>query len=257
MSESMNEKIAKLLRLAERAGTPAEAEAASKAAERLMMKWGIEEAVIRSKMSGDEATEKIVTKGIPFPAMFVKARTGVAHAIVRGMGGMKSYNSMGSVINDKWDPKGYTVKIMGWESDVDRAITLINSLVLQADHAQASWWKEYRRGEGKGLKSSEQFRARRQFLFSFGYAVEMRLKSMRAEEVAAAVKQEAKGTGTELVLLNREQAVNAEYDKIARGMRKGRGVKGSSAGASEGSAAGQRANLGSKGLGGSRGAIGS
>lgn len=256
MSESMNEKIAKLLRLAERAGTPAEAEAASKAAERLMMKWGIEEAVIRSKMDGGDS-DKIVTKGIPFPAMFVKARTGVAHAIIRGMGGMKSYNQMYAKIGDKWDKKGLTVMIMGWESDVDRAITLINSLVLQADSAQATWWKEYRKAEGKYMKASEQFRARRQFLFSFAHAVEMRLRAMRAEEVAEAVKHEAKGTGTELVLLNREQAVEAEYDKIAGGMRKGRGVKGSWAGSSEGRAAGQRANLGSKGVGGSRRSIGS
>lgn len=259
MSESMNDKIAKLLRLAERAATPGEAEAASKAAERLMLKWGIEEAVIRSKMAGQGDADKIVTKGIPFPRVFVKARTSIAHAIVRGMGGMKSYNSMGARMGDEikdWDPKGYTVKIMGWESDVDRAITLINSLVLQADHAQAQWWKEFRKGSGKGMKASEQFRARRQFLLSFAHAVEMRLVAMRAEEVQAAVAKETKGTGTELVLLNREQAVDAEYAKIASNMRRGRGVKGSYAGSSAGRAAGERASLGGKGLGGSRGAIG-
>lgn len=251
MSESMNDKIAKLLRLAERAGTPAEAEAASRAAERLMLKWGIEEAVIRSRMSGDAKPESIVTKGIKFPAAYVKARITVASCVVRGMGGMRSYMTR----YNPDDPKGMTFQIMGFESDVDRAITLISSLLLQADSAQAAWWKDYRKAEGKYMKSSEQFRARRQFLMSFGWAVEKRLKEMRAEEVQDAIKKESQGTGTSLVLLNREQAVDAEFSKMS--LRSGRAMKGSFAGSSEGRAAGAKANLGGKGLGGSRGAIGS
>lgn len=257
MSESLNQKIAKLLRLAERAGTPEEAESASRMAEKLMLKWGIEEATIRANM-GDAKPEEIVIKRIPFPHLFVKARTGVAHSIVRGMGNLKSWNYIGAVIDGKADAKGYTIAIMGFESDVDRAITLINSLVLQADHSLAQWWKEYRRGPGKGMKASEQFRAKRQFLMSFGHAVQMRLSEMRAEVVQEEMAKAQGSTSTEVALLDRGAAVEKEYqDKYASGMKAGRGVKGSWAGSAEGRAAGQRANLGQRGLGGPRGAIGS
>lgn len=243
MSDSLEQKIAKLLAKAERTDNAHEAEAFSRAAERLMLKWSIDEAVIRSRMGADQKPESIVTKNVgPFPKLFVKARTGVAACVVNGMGNMKVYlttHSDGQV----------TVRIMGFESDVDRAIILVNSIVLQADSAMRSWWKDY--PMRKAMKSSDALKARRQFLFSFGLAVQARLKEMRAEEVQVSAKKEP---GTELVLMDRGQQVDAEFNKLR--LRRGRGVKGSAYGAAEGHAAGQRANLGARGLGGSRGAIG-
>lgn len=234
--ESTNDKIAKLLAKAERTDNAHEAEAYSKMAERLMLKWGIEEAVIRSRMDDGAKPEKVVTKGIVFPKLFIKARMSVAVAVIKGMGSMKCYVS------------GTTLMIMGFESDVDRALTLIPSVLIQADNAQSSWWHTY--DIKHEMKESERFRARRQFLFSFAYTVQERLKAMRVEEVTAA------GPGTDIVLYDRSKLVDEQFNKMT--LRKGRNVKGSNHGAAEGRSAGQRASLDGKGLGGgARGSLGS
>lgn len=233
---SLEKKIANLLNLAENAGTPGEAEAASRAAERLMLKWGIEEAVIRSRMGKDAAPEKIITGQVVFPELFHKARMIVLGAVVMGMGGMKVYR------------QGLTYCIMGFESDVNRAVQLGTSILLQADNAQAYWWRHYE--QKRYMKSSDQFKARRQFLFSFATVVQQRLTEMRVEEVT---KQ---GTGTDVVLFDRSKLVNEEYDKLA--LKKARRLRGSYAGSAEGQEAGHRANLSSNpGIGGNRRQIGS
>jgi len=247
MSESMEAKIKKLLHLAERAATPGEAEAASKAAERLMLKWGIEEAVIRAKMTGkDERPEAIVVKyTAPFPKAYVKARMSLANQVVLGMGEMKA-----------WISGGNRLAIMGFESDVDRALMFIPSILIQADHAQAAWWKAY--PMRSAMTSAEGFRARRQFILSFGMIVRKRLTEMRQEEIIVA--DGAAGTpGTALVLRNRAQMVEDEFrNKFAMGMRKGRSMKGGTWDASAaGAAAGQNARLGGQSIGrGVRGELG-
>lgn len=240
MKESMNEKIAKLLRLAERAGTPAEAEAASRAAERLMTKWGIDEAMLRSNLGENSKPESIVTKGTaPFPKLFVKPRTHLACAVVHGMGNMKPY------LNPQWDGT-VIVKVVGWESDVDRALQFIPSIVLQADHAMAHWWKS--EPYHKVLTAAQAKNAKRQFLFGFAAVVKQRLEEMRQEEVD-------KQPGSALVLYDRGKLVDEEYNKLS--LKKGRGVRaGSVLGGAEGRAAGARANLGGPSIGGSRKALG-
>lgn len=236
MSESMNEKIRKLLRLAERAATPGEAEAATRAAERLMTKWGIEQAML-----GDtaEKQEAIVTKyTAPFPKAFIKPRGAIANGVVIGMGNMKAWlsgfdNSMG---------------VMGFESDVDRALAYIPSILLQADHALNHWWRSY--DYRTILSAAEAKRAKRNFLFAFGSEVRRRLEEMRREEVV--VSDETATKSTALVLADRGALVEQEFQAtMAAGMRQGRAVKGSRHGLSEGRAAGARARLGGDALGGS------
>jgi hypothetical protein len=241
MSESMNAKIQKLLRLAERAGTPAEAENASRAAERLMLKWGIEEAMLRSTMGGDEKPEAIVTKyTTPYAKAFIKPRHHIAASVVKGMGNMRVWIS------------GTSIVIMGFESDVDRALTLIPSLTIQADHAVAAWWRSYEMRSA--LSAAEAKRAKRNFLFAFGNEVKRRLTEMRDEEVAATTNS----TSTALVLRDRDALVQEEYQAIANRLRAGRSVKGSLHGSAAGREAGSRATLGGASLGsGARGALGS
>lgn len=241
MSDSMNEKIKKLLRLAERAGTPAEAETASRMAERLMLKWGIEEAML-----GDlaEKQEAIVTKHTQkFPKTFEKPRGSIANSVILGFGNMKAWWA--------WDN---TMVVMGFESDVDRALLFIPSILVQADHALANWWKDY--PLRSSLTAAEAKRAKRNFLFAFGSEVRRRLTEMRAEEVA--VSDETAIKSTALVLLDRGKLVDAEYDaKHAAGMRRPKSLKGSLHGGAAGREAGARANLGGGTLGtGIRGSLG-
>ncbi len=242
-NESMNQKIIKLLKLAERAGTPAEAEAASRAAERLMLKLGIEEAVLRSQMTNGEKPEAIVTKRVVrYHKHLINGRAGVGAGVIRGMGNLRSY------LQPDLDGGKFHM-VMGFESDVDRAAILINSILLQADRALATWWKSA--PEREVLSSSRARRAKRQFLFSFASVVERRLREMYREEVAESA---ARGTGAELVLVNRDAQVQAEFEKV--NLRKPAALKGTWAGQDAGRAAGARANLGAKGIGGTRGELG-
>lgn len=253
-SESMNQKIKKLLALAERAGTPAEAEAASKAAERLMIKWGIEEAMLRAEMKeGDKQEEIVVKYSAPYPKLLIKARGTVSNSVVLGMGNLKCWWSpQWSMDNKRMEQ---TLAIAGFESDVDRAHMLVTSILTQADHALAYWWKNY--PLRSSLTAAESLRAKREFLFGFGAAVRRRLVEMRDVGIVESDNIAAnKGTSTALVLRDRGKQVDDWYNEhYARGMRKSRGLKGSAHGRSAGDAAGRSANLGGKSLGGTRGAI--
>lgn len=242
MSESMNAKIKKLLNLAERAGTPGEAEAASRMAERLMLKWGIDEAVIRSMDDGAKPETIVVKYTSTFPTTLIKPRMGIAYSVVLGMGNMKAWIS------------GSTMAVMGFESDVDRALMFIPSIIIQGDHAMAHWWKSYE--YRTTLTAAESKRAKRAFLSSFGSEVKRRLVSMRAEEVE--VSEANTTVSTALVLRDRAKAVEDQFnERFADGMRKGRSLKGSAHGGAAGREAGARANLGGKAVGGSpRGVLG-
>lgn len=241
MDDSMNEKIKKLLRLAERAGTPAEAEVARGKAMRLMTKWGIDQAML-GNLGENSRQEQIVTRMTePFPALFRKARMHMVVAIANGMGNMKCWISGGS-----------QVAVMGWESDVDRLFAFYHSILLQADNDLVKWWKDYPlRGS---LKQSEAMRARRNFLFGFSNIIQKRLTEMRVEEVEAT----AKPNSTALVLRDRGSMVDDKFnEEMAGRLRAGRSLKGSLHGGEAGRAAGARARLGGSEVGGgARGILG-
>jgi hypothetical protein len=240
MSESMNQKIKKLLTLAERAGTKEEGEAARAAAMRLMTKWGIEEAMLGD--ISDKREEIVVKFTAPYPKLFIKARQAVTGCIIRGMGSMRIWVS------------GNTVAVMGYESDVDRALMFIPSILVQADHELARWWKSYEFRQQ--LSGGEALRARRNFLFAFGREVETRLTAMRKEEIKESDKVQSKSTA--LVLRDRDAEVGDAFDERMGGkLRKSRGLKGSAHGTAAGQAAGRRARLGGDSIGGGpRGVIG-
>lgn len=246
MAESMNQKIEKLLRLAERAGTPEEAETASRMAERLMTKWGIEEAVLRANMGENAKPESIVTKyGPELSHVLVKARISVMSAVVKGMGNMKVWRT---TTNSKGAGR---VVIMGYESDVDRALVLAESLLLQADHAVTYWAKND--PMLKMMTANQRLYSKRQFLFGFANEVQRRLTEMRTEETAAT--EDSKSTA--LVLRDRGKEVDDHFDAHGPTLRTGRSLKGGLTGGQAGREAGARARLGGDALGsGARGVIG-
>lgn len=244
MADSMNEKIQKLLRLAERAGTPEEAETASRMAERLMTKWGIEEAVLRAGMGENAKPEAIVTKYGPMLShILVKARISIMAGVVKGMGNMHTYQ----VNNGK---RGM-LAVVGYESDVDRALVLAQSLLLQADHAVHHWSRHDE--TYKMLTGSQRLYAKRQFLFGFASEVERRLTEMRTEETAAT--EDVKSTA--LVLRDRGKEVADWFDNNGPTLRAGRRLRGGLTGGAAGREAGSRATLGGSALGGgARGVLG-
>lgn len=260
---AIEQKIAKLLRLAE-SSNPHEAELAQAQAERLMVKWGIEQAVIQHLMANDgkKASIPVVEKHVNFSGTYAHAMQLLANAVASG------YGTVQALVGDGWDAKGSKIKrifIIGHEDEVDRCITLINSLVIQANVACIAWWKERERDRKRQpawgdddydpfgqrlpkLTPMEAFKARRQFILAFGNACWKRITEMRAS-VMAEVKKEH-GDSTELALRDRKAEVDEfmarRYPNVKQSNTR---LKGSREGSRAGSAAGHAADIGGTQIG--------
>jgi hypothetical protein len=230
-STEYHEKIAKLLAKAEGSDNPHEAEAFTKAAEKLMIKWGIDEAVVRAQMTGEQSAEEITTLRIEYTDTYSDAYVSFTSAIVEGLD-LRCYYQRGHQHDDQ-----RLVYVIGHESDVERAGMLLASLRLQAASAMKTWW----RGSGYSatLKGWRAFKARRQFVISFGIGVGERLAGLRVETIA-----ETGGKSTELVLVDRAARVDAWLEENVGKLETGRGMKVSLIGHLEGREAGQRADIG-------------
>jgi hypothetical protein len=230
------EQIAQMLAKAE-STTPAEAEMITKRAEKLMIRHGIDEAMLQASKTGKAAkTEDIVEKRTTFVSgSYGAAYIMLAQSVVTGLGSLRLIQSHYRA--------NYTAHIIGHESDVDAAIMLIDSLRVQADSAMASWWATTGKYELEWGGRQEQWKARRQFILSFGYAVQRRLIEARRTTIKE-MEAETGATGTELVLVSRKELVDAKVTQMYPKLSRGRGIDGSAAGRAAGAAAGARANLG-------------
>lgn len=232
MSEKKIDLIAQLLAKAE-STTPAEAEALTEHAERLMIKYGIEQAVINERRATQgSASEKIITIKIVFNGAYRLEWLSLGHSVVMGLGGLRALQST-------YRNKEATLHIFGFESDVQQAEVLINSLRVQSTVAVRAWWKA-NSASHTNLSSYDQEAARRSFVKGFGYGAGKRIKDGRLHIV-----QEA-GAGTELVLVSRDAKVQAHLDGITTSPNRSRGGKGSTEAAGQGYRAGQNANTGGK-----------
>jgi hypothetical protein len=224
--------IAGLLRKAESAG-PEEAEALTEAAAKFMLKYGIDEANLQAARLGQDRTaEKIVTRTIDYKGVYSSAYVSLSHVVVEALGQMKGFSRKGKGSDMTW-------VIVGYERDVDNAITLLTSLALQAVVAvdvhikNDRWWTSY--------TASEKYNVKRSFLMGFGVGA-----STRIREAKRVVVEEASvsSPGTELVLVNRAQAVELHVEKMFPNLKSGRSVKVVVGGYDSGHAAGKKANTG-------------
>lgn len=244
--ESMKDKIAKLLAKAERTTNEHEALAFREAAEKYMVKWGIEIAELESR--GETKPEEIISRVIDLNGIYAAAFSQFAYSLVKGIGNLQMLKSFR--YNEK-HKKVPTVYIIGYISDVDRWEMLYNSLYIQAMSEMNRWWKSS--SEREFLSGMEGYKARREFIMAFGRAVGTRLAEARREEK----KTGGISTGAELVLASKEKAVNDwMYSQYSIGRSRGRGIDSSYYGRDEGHAAGSRASLGGKGISGSGSEIG-
>ena len=232
------DKIAKLLAKAEGAaklGNEEEAAAYSTMAEKLMLKYGIEEA----KLAG-EATDDVVRKQMTFTGSYHKVQlTGVFVAL----------HKLGTCRFVKIDPRRgeSRLEIIGHAKDVDRALQLGASLLAQAMNGVASWWNlnKWRYGMADGCTSRDDLIARRSYITGFFNGVASRLRKLQEEAVVEA------GTGTEMVLVSRLAKVDAQVTKWYPRMTKGRATnRRTDYGAREsGYSEGQRADIGQNRVG--------
>lgn len=233
-------KIQALLTKAEDKGaTPEEAEAFYGKAQALMTKYAIDQELLRQagKVERDEiVTERVKVKSI-YKIQLVHLFDQVARA-----------NDC-TVFYTNYDNASATITVVGYKSDVDQVLLIATSLQLHA-------LRECKRASAvNGAKGSEGFYFRRSFIESFAFRIGSRLKEERATTVET-VKTE---TGSDLLpaLVDKRNAVKSYVDdnfSLGKG-RAGGNRRHSYSGAGAGRDAANRADIGHKRVGGSRGAL--
>lgn len=239
--QSLKDKIAGLLAKAERTDNEHERDAFNAKAEQLMIKYGIEQAELEA--AGEVKPEEIIEVRIPFTGIYNMVMPDFVHTVCRALGNLSVLQS------SSWDKKTRTAYIIGHKSDVEAAQVLIASLQLQAMSGMKRWWKSF--DDKVWMSNMEQYKARRQFIISFGYGAADRIKAERRTE------EEHVSTGAALVLASKQDRVNDWVQNTYNPKKSRGGVQGGMAGHSEGRAAGRQANVGTTGIGGGRKALNS
>lgn len=230
-------KIAKLLAKAESTDSPAEAETLTAAAERLMVQWGISDAMVQdANRKGKKRTEKIVEERITITGGYCRGEVSMYFAVAHGLGTVRAFKS-----NSHRSTMEVVFYAVGFESDVKRLWTLVESLRVQCTVARKAWWSTYTRKAA--MSANQRYLAQRQFIISFGHGVGDRLTATRQAET------EAVEPGTAVVLADRSGKVD-EHMAANYNLKQGRGISGSLAGSAEGRQAGRNANLGGTQVGG-------
>ena len=196
--KNIEEKIRLLIAKAESTEYEAERDAFLAAATRLMVKFGVEEAELRA--SGKAPGEKIVQESVEFTGNYSADLISTGTWIAASLGDLrtlKSKNHNGMV---------RFLYVIGHESDVRFARTLIQSLEAQARAALRRWQREQRKGSRWGsLTDQEKFVANRSFLLGYGSRAGVRVQEARR----SAQDDSQPSPGAALVLASRQDEVNA------------------------------------------------
>lgn len=212
MAQDYTEKVALLLAKAEGASTPEEAEAYTTKAEELMLKHGIEEAQVQAKRPGAKI-DPVVIETILVTGTYEAALATYGFAVASSFH-CKSYQSKHP------NGKAHYIWLVGHQSDVDQATTLVRSMLIQSEMAMRYWW-EHGGNVTSGHDRASKKLARRQFMFGFGNGVRERLREIHNRVV------DESGPGTALVLVSRAEKVDAWItDNMTFGKGKGRSLKG-------------------------------
>jgi hypothetical protein len=230
-STPIEDKIAALLTKAE-STTPEEAEALTEAAEKLMLRYGLERAAIDARREAGTRGEEIIEVRVTYPGSYGPQLVTFGHRIAMALGGIQVIQSPKTRYSDA------VMYLIGFEGDVRAAQSLIASLNLQAKVACDAWWKTYDRKEW--LDRHNRSKERWSFMLSFASGAAERIR--RNKRVAV----EEAGTGTDLVLASRKDQVEAWVGEHYSGLRAGRARNfgGSSSAYVAGVSAGRNARTG-------------
>lgn len=230
----IEEKIALLLKKAESTDSPQEAEALTEAAEKLMIKHGIERAML--DMEHDKKEEIVVIKHL-FTGIYGFEKMVGAVEVATSLG-LRGYY-IDSRKSYRKENRGVILCIVGFKSDAEDALQLVLSLDLQCAVALKAWGKTELPTWYSGM---EKYKARRSFIEYFGRGAAKRIKSNRKQVIEEAA------TGTDLVLVSRSEQVDNFYADL--GLRSSANRRDSSfTGMGAGFAAGQNANTGERAIG--------
>ncbi|MCP2337500.1 DUF2786 domain-containing protein [Actinomadura rupiterrae] len=246
-------KVKQLLALAEHPDTSdAEREAAFARVGLLMLKYEIADADLDTGTG--EVSERIVLyeHAVSGRGGHGKERAWALGDVAEGMGCEVAFrgNDVGNRI--RW------VLIVGPEPTIDNLKILLPSVLLQMENAAGRSARERVRALPSWLspaeKTAESARARRSFMRGFGVGIKDRLQAARAEYADELSGDAATGDtlakSRELVLVNREQLVHAEFQRRFPKLGKARGRRRLDEHAyRRGRAAGRSADLGDSQLG--------
>ncbi|MDO5533204.1 MAG: DUF2786 domain-containing protein [Propionibacteriaceae bacterium] len=218
------EKIKALL--AKAASTPHDAERDSftEAAERLMVKWGVDDAMLAAA-TGNNKADQIEQRRYHVP--------GTSGALLAELVGAIVAPAVAPVRTLFTPGRPYWWAI-GYPDDLARIELYAPKIMDQARYA----WRTHlhdMRGIGWGYSDGERRRARIAFLTGFANAVHIRLAAMFTAETEAT-------SGAELVLRDRSDEVNAHVDALGYGKSRGR-ILGDAYAFRQGDKAGSEADL--------------
>lgn len=213
--EKLLDRIRKLLSLAEdQAGTP-EGQRATELAEELMVRHGIEQALLAQK----GATSDICARHIFVPAPYAREK-----ALL--LGAVAHYNQARSIVHTprSWS-RGCTVSVYGYPSDLERVEVLHTSLCLQAVRCMAARSKPL----GEDLATW-----RTSWLIGFRHGVISRLYELHS-------RVQSETSGAELAVRDRSAAVEQHVAELYPDSQSMRQSRSSGSGGEDGFEAGRRA----------------
>jgi hypothetical protein len=235
-AEVPDSKLAMIRKLLDKAASPActpeEAETYEKHAETLLARYGWERAMLPES---ERKAEQITTLAILVTGPYALDRR---HLLTEIGWAFHCHNSFRRVEG------GYRVTLFGFESDLERTEILFTSLQLQAmsamRKAEMPWYEDSR------------VRFNKSWMLAFTGRVRERLDEMNAQ-----IGQEYRGTGAELVVVDRSKQVAAafkeKHPKLKWHLPTGR----TDSGEESGRKAADAANLSQTSLGGHKRALSS
>jgi hypothetical protein len=235
------DRVRKLLAKAENEGcSPAEAEALTAKAADLMAKYGIERAMLGAlHPETDKPTSKVFRPDNPWADVKRHLLSGLASAMrcqcVQTRSGRAGADTT-------------TLRVFGYQSDIDRAELLWTSLLVQMHRALTQQPVPGYGGDARAW--------RRSWMLGFSSAVVARVRA--AEEAAAKSSsdsgEEAGGMSSALVLADRSLVIRSLVHSEFPRLRKAR-VTYSGSGYGDGYREGQKADIGTARLGGRQQAL--
>lgn len=230
------DRVRALLAQAEHPNTSqAEAEAFTAKATELMAKYGIDQALVAAR---GEVRESVTTVKITLDAPYAREKASLLGAVAR--------NGRCRIVQHSYGRSVTHATLFGFPSDLERVQVLYTSLLLQAT-------RDVVRVEVPYYEQPAAFR--RTWLVGFATAVNTRLSAAerRAAQEAEQARPAATGDGgtrsVALVLADRSQQVESAIADAYPKLRKATKRQLSGSGLREGYVAGNRADIGTTGVG--------
>lgn len=209
--------------------TPEEAEALTAAAEKIILRYGIDEAMLAAS-DPSRQEEMVKDRTLMFEGRYADARLRSVYSALEAFGTCYFLRVRTGVTT-------FYLDVYGRKSQVERMVILGASLDAQAMISLNNWWREERRWH-KGISTEHQkFIARREHLLGFGEGARVRVLSEKKQ-----VQDETPGAA--LVLAD-ESALAKEFAKKSVKVSSSRSYRSQdSYSRNQGFEAGRKANVG-------------